>query len=543
VSCLRMDFHRLLFNISEALTTEDLVALKFLSLEYIPLRKQENIQDSEALFLALEERGMMEKDDLSFLKELLFRINRIDVLTDKLHSSREEMERELQIPGRAKVSPFRYLLFQLSENITTDELKSWKFLLKKELPKCKMDNEITMIDVLIEMEKKGLLAEENLKTLKTICEKIDKSLLKKIEEYELVQSDWYEVISVYLILSNGHPRTAYPPRSKWDILTNSTPPLPPSLHYSPSFSWDPSKTQVEKSLSPQQIVWPSSLTGLGLSLAQMVRRESMKQQTGQWGDSHAQTVGCFPKQTDMYKMNSQPRGICLILNNHDFSKQMKDRNGTNADAAALTKVFTKLHFEIKEHRDLTAADIRHITHMYRNKDHRAHDCFVCCILSHGDKGIVFGTDGQEIPIQELTTSFTGTNCPSLAGKPKVFFIQACQGDTFQRGIHIETDSTETDYSVEADARFQLECIPNEADFLLGMATMKDFVSYRSTTQGTWYIQSLCEHLEKSCPRGEDILSILTAVNQEVSRKNDRLNQGKQMPQPSFTLRKKLIFPI
>ncbi|XP_065269312.1 caspase-8-like isoform X2 [Emys orbicularis] len=409
-----MDFHKLLYTISEALATEDLVALKFLSLEHIPLRKQEGIRDPEALFLTLEEKGMMEEDNLSFLKELLFRINRIDILTDKLSSSREEMERELQIPGRAKVSQFRYLLFQLSENITTDELKSLKFLLIKELPKCKLDNEMTLIDVFIEMEKKGLLAEENLDTLKIICEKIDKSLLKKIEEYELFSKSY-----------------------------KMSPPIAPSV-YSP---------------------------------------------------------------------------------------------------AALRKVFTKLHFEIAEHKDLTAEQIRHTVHVYRNMDHRDRDCFVCCILSHGDKGIVFGTDGQETSIQALTTSFTGMNCPSLAGKPKVFFIQACQGDTFQRGVHIETDSTELDSSVEADARFQLECIPDEADFLLGMATMKDFVSYRSTTQGTWYIQSLCEHLEKSCPRGEDILSILTAVNREVSRKNDRLNQGKQMPQPSFTLRKKLIFPV
>lgn len=133
-------------------------------------------------------------------------------------------------------------------------------------------------------------------------------------------------------------------------------------------------------------------------------------------------------------------------------------------------------------------------------DHMNKDCFVCCILSHGDKGIIFGTDGQEIPIQELTTSFTGLKCFSLAGKPKVFFIQACQGDAFQRGITIETDSGELDSSVEADARFQLECIPDEADFLLGMATVKDYVSYRSPTQGTWYIQSLCQHLENSCPR-------------------------------------------
>ncbi|NXV98537.1 CASP8 protein, partial [Calonectris borealis] len=128
-------------------------------------------------------------------------------------------------------------------------------------------------------------------------------------------------------------------------------------------------------------------------------------------------------------------------------------------------------------------------------------------------------------------------------KPKVFFVQACQGDACQKGVTIETDSGEQDSSVETDARFQLDCIPAEADFLLGMATLQDYVSYRSTRQGTWYIQALCQHLEYSCPRGEDILTILTAVNQEVSRKSCKSNAEKQMPQPSFTLRKKLIFPV
>lgn len=42
-----------------------------------------------------------------------------------------------------------------------------------------------MPDVFIEMEKKGILKEDNLTVLKTICGKVDKSLLKKIEDYEL----------------------------------------------------------------------------------------------------------------------------------------------------------------------------------------------------------------------------------------------------------------------------------------------------------------------------------------------------------------------
>ncbi|OXB60613.1 hypothetical protein ASZ78_001146 [Callipepla squamata] len=403
-----MEFSQLLYVISEALDRAELAALKFLSLEHVTVRKREDIEEPKAFFLALQEKGMIEAGDLFFLKELLYRINRIDLLAAHLGSSREEMERELRVPGRARVSPFRYLLFQLSENITKDDMKCFKFLLGKELPKCKLSSETTMLDVFIEMEKKGILREDNLTVLKTICGKVDKSLLKKIEEYGLNSFD-------------GHIRLA-------------------------------------SSVAPDS--------------------------PGNCDQS---------SQLEVYKMTSLPRGMCLILNNHDFAKaretvpelrKMKNRNGTDVDADALTKVFSKLHFIVAEYKDRTAEEIRGIINMYRRMDHNNKDCFVCCILSHGKKGIIYGIDGQEVPIQELTTSFTGQNCQSLAGKPKVFFVQACQGGSYQKGVTIETDSGEQDYSLETDARFQLDCIPSEADFLLGMATLQDYVSYRSPSQGT-----------------------------------------------------------
>ncbi|XP_009641849.1 caspase-8 isoform X1 [Egretta garzetta] len=477
------DFQRLLFDISEALVTDELVSLKFLSLDYIAARKLEAIQEPKAFFEALQEKGMIEAGNLSFLKELLYRIGRIDLLEAQLGSSRKEMERELQIPGRAQVSAYRCLLFQLSEDITKDELKSFKFLLGKELPKCRLNPKTTMLDVFIEMEKKGILGEDDLSILKSLCAKINISLLKKIEEYEFGEEE---------MLITGEQRGS---RGG------------PEAH----------------------VRW----------LASSVASDS----PGSWNES---------SQLEAYKMTSRPRGVCLILNNHSFAKareavpepkNMKDRNGTNVDAAALRRVFSKLHFTIAEYNDLTAEEIRKTVNIYRCEDHKNKDCFVCCILSHGKKGIIYGVDGQEVPIQELTTSFTGQNCRSLAGKPKVFFVQACQGDACQQGVTVETDAGEEDYSVETDAKFQLDCIPAEADFLLGMATLQDYVSYRSPREGTWYIQALCQHLEYSCPRGEDILTILTAVNQEVSRKSCKPNAEKQMPQPSFTLRKKLIFPV
>ena len=43
-------------------------------------------------------------------------------------------------------------------------------------------------------------------------------------------------------------------------------------------------------------------------------------------------------------------------------------------------------------------------------------------MSHGSEGFVDGKDGQ-IPVERLWKNFTADLCPSLANKPKMFFIQ------------------------------------------------------------------------------------------------------------------------
>ncbi|NXM71560.1 CASP8 protein, partial [Serilophus lunatus] len=480
-----------LLLVSEELSAAELAALKFLSLEHVPRKRLEGARSAHELFSALQETGVLEEGNLAFLRELLYCIGRIDLLADPLGSSREQVERELRVPrpGRARVPPYRYLLFQLSEDITKGELMTFKLYLDGELPKSKLTPETTMLDIFTEMEKKGLLGKDNLTMLKRLCEEINISLWKRIEDELNLCGQEEMLITEEERGSTGGPEF---PGTIWLCTL----------------------------LCPE-------------------------------GEHSTFTTRLFFQQPEAYKMTSRPRGVCLILNNHSFAKAregvpeckyLKDRNGTDIDAAALRNVFSKLHFRVEEHKDLTAEEIRETVNALQLEDHGDKDCFVCCILSHGKKGIIYGVDGQEVPILDLTTSFTVENCNSLAGKPKVFFIQACQGDTFHKGVTIEADSYEQDSSVERDARFQLDCIPREEDFLLGMATLQDYVSYRSPREGTWYIQALCKHLESSCPRGKDLLTILTEVNHEVSRKTGDRNAEKQMPQPSFTLIKKLIFP-
>lgn len=118
------------------------------------------------------------------------------------------------------------------------------------------------------------------------------------------------------------------------------------------------------------------------------------------------------------------------------------------------------------------------------------DAFVCCILSHGEKGAVFGTDRNPISIKNITRTFGSTDESPLGGKPKVFLIQACQGSLFQRGVLVK--------DLEADAASPF--VPEEADVLVAVATVEDYVSFRHKKDGSWFIQSVCEQLKEGCLR-------------------------------------------
>ena len=54
-------------------------------------------------------------------------------------------------------------------------------------------------------------------------------------------------------------------------------------------------------------------------------------------------------------------------------------------------------------------------------------------MSHGEQGAVCGTDGHTLGVNEIQSYFYASKCPSLAGKPKMFIIQACQGNTPLKG--------------------------------------------------------------------------------------------------------------
>ena len=69
-------------------------------------------------------------------------------------------------------------------------------------------------------------------------------------------------------------------------------------------------------------------------------------------------------------------------------------------------------------------------------DYSEVDCVVIAILTHGSSGdLLLGVDGESVALDDLLSLFDGDRCsPALAGKPKIFIIEACRGEEVDHGI-------------------------------------------------------------------------------------------------------------
>ncbi|XP_072760656.1 caspase-1-like [Anoplolepis gracilipes] len=238
-----------------------------------------------------------------------------------------------------------------------------------------------------------------------------------------------------------------------------------------------------------------------------------------------------------YNMNHKRRGVALILNHVHF-ESMNTRKGSIKDSLDLKVSLGKLGFDVRIYTDPTVKAITATLQSTAAEDHTDADCLIVVAMSHGESGLLHSTDSL-YPVDMLWTPFTGDRCSTLAGKPKLFFIQACRGSQLDKGVKIihETDSKRTTYS-----------IPTYADIMVAYSTYDGFYSWRNPDVGSWFIQALCEELDlHGCKR--DLLSLMTSVNRRVAieyqsyvPQNERYHGKKQIPSIVSMLTRLVYFP-
>ncbi|XP_027020035.1 caspase-8 isoform X2 [Tachysurus fulvidraco] len=528
-----LEFQKMLVRVQESLSKNEVLELVFLCSEMLK-KDLSSVVTARDLFLLLQDHNLLYPEDSSLLVELLKIIKH------------EKLIRELGLNSKlscSRVSPYRQMLYKLSDNISDDDLKTVKFMLYQSLPRKKLQQDLTLLQLFLEMEKNGCLSADNTNTIESIIGDLFPFLKKIIRSYQMedVGSSVPEEVkcrgksdsqdtSVNNNIVQPEDRATY-----GKDFVSSEDLLPPSYFSQPQ-STETGSVQTSVSGDVVQAQFASLNITETPNLAQGGRILSYPE----------------PNQNnplvEQYDMSGDCRGFALIINNHDFSNSsLKNRDGTDVDKRILVSVLEWLGFKIVIKQDCSKESMLIALDDLSTQDHTQADCVVCCVLTHGYEGGLYGVDGERVLIKDLMKRLDGSCCPSLLQKPKLFFIQACQGDREQNIAYLQSDgsnnTTDTEMGFFCDAEVPRPTIPVGADYLVALATVPGYVSFRERTRGTWFIQSLCEKLKQFVPSGIDLLSILTEVNKEVSKKADKGGLRKQMPQPEFTLTKRVVFPI
>ncbi|XP_042890408.1 caspase-1-like [Penaeus japonicus] len=255
-----------------------------------------------------------------------------------------------------------------------------------------------------------------------------------------------------------------------------------------------------------------------------------------------------------YNMRHKERGHALVLAYENFSSSGPPRRScAEHDVHIVTKAFKKLNFVVTTHWDLRKEKFLATLKQESERDHSDHDCLAVVVMSHGgvnnNKEEFIWTYDNKVDTTELWKNFTPEKCPSLAGKPKLFFIQACRGENVDkgvrlqrpRGLQVQTDSLpiERDYA-----------IPLYADMLMMWASYPGMFAFKSGNNGingSVFLHFLSKVLTEDGDQ-HDLSSMLLRVTREVAivyesyvPGNFDLDKNKQIPYTVSTLMRKVFF--
>jgi len=246
---------------------------------------------------------------------------------------------------------------------------------------------------------------------------------------------------------------------------------------------------------------------------------------------------------DVYSMNTDPRGLCVIINNKDFEPSSGLNNyprvGTDVDANTAKELFQEIGYIVESHHNQTVYQMRQILKEASTRNYTNFSSFCCIILSHGQEGVVYGVDGT-IDIRELTAFSRGSN---LSGKPKLFLFEADRGTEYMDSVERDGDG-----KIETDLYGNEVSLPSDFDFVYGFSTLPGYYSWRNSQTGSWFIQAVVAVFREYAHK-MDVVRMLERVNRIVATKKSHTSEPfsdnkRQLTSIVSNLRKRFyLFPV
>ncbi|XP_069716952.1 CASP8 and FADD-like apoptosis regulator [Phaenicophaeus curvirostris] len=462
----------LIHQIEEELDKEEEEMMVFLCRDLAPDLATASLRE---LLMALNER-----EKLSFfgLSELLYRVKRFDLLRRILKTEKATVEANLARSLRI-VPDYRVLMVEINENLEKEEVNSLGFLLRDYAPRMKMAKDKSFLALVIDLEKLNLVAPDQLDLIESCFQNIHRiDLTRKIQKYK------HEAL-----MSSVHSRPAYV-----NALQASLPNL--SL-IDPSYN---SRIQDVNREKPQ--------SGQSLIVAEPVHMSI--QESGMM--SHKVT-------DNQYRMQSQPLGICLII----------DCIGNDTDM--LEETFRGLGYDVHCYRYINMNTLNQtLLQVATLQKHRHCDSFIVILISRGSPQSIFCTDHafSGFPLEQIKKYFTADSCPALLGKPKLFFIQTyIVPENEQECTSLLEVDGNNEKIISNTQILQKVTIPEAADIFWSHCKVDISILEKSPGSSSCYLRYLAELLRNPHKRKLSILDIHTELNRRVDDWNKTVGPSQQ----------------
>ncbi|NXW57948.1 CFLAR regulator, partial [Eurystomus gularis] len=474
----------LIYQIEQELDKEEEEMMVFLCRDLAPDLATANLRE---LLVALNER---DKLSILGLSELLYRVKRFDLLRRILKTEKATVEANLARSLRL-VSDYRVLMVELNDDLEKEEVGSLVFLLRDYTRRVKMAKDKSFLALVIDLEKLNLVAPNQLDLIENCFQSIHRiDLIRKIQKYK------HEAL-----MSSVHSQPVYV-----NALQASLPNL--SLIDPPYNTGNMNKEKAQN--------------GQNLILAEAVHTSIQ--------ESGSVSHKVFD---DQYRMQSQPLGICLII----------DCIGNDTDV--LEETFRGLGYDVHCHRYLNMNAMNQtLLEVARLQKHRNCDSFICILVSRGSPQSIFCTDHtfSGFPLEQIKKYFAADSCPELLGKPKLFFIQSYIVPENEQECTslLEVDGNEDKIIGNAKIPWKVT-IPQVADIFWSQCKVDASTLEKSPSSSSYYLRCLAELLRNPHKRKLSILDIHTELNRKVYEWNKTTDPSQQYSLLlQHTLRKKLF---
>ncbi|XP_036420213.1 CASP8 and FADD-like apoptosis regulator a [Colossoma macropomum] len=464
-------------SVVEALSQEECRTLRYLCSDLLSANCAE---DCRGALITLMTQTAHSRPRDTVLKEVLFRLNRFDLLRRLLGTTRMDVEEMLKARGRV-LSDYRVLMMELSESLDTAELQSLTFLLSSSVPRGPLERATSFLDVVAELEKMDKVSCEKLDQLEQYLRNIRRvDLANRIQSYQRDQHRTQREVSQSPAARNG---------------------TQVGLGHSHNH-----RAPVRK-----QQPLPEEFKTLKLSVPESgVQRSEVP--------------------VDQRYTDSECGGVCVIIDCVGF------------DGDLLKDTFERLGFRVHLHTLLTARELSSVLRsVSEQRALQRAATFCCCLLSRGSETHLLATDaeGPGFALTDLRQIFCPTRCPLLAGKPKLFFTQSyveAPPTLEQEDPCLETDGVPyCAVPTHASAR---ETLPAAADVLWSVCTTSAWQLERRDHHSV-YLQALSSALLRAHERKLHVLDALIEVNRDVYEHNRQNPDNLYHLKLSHTLRKSL----